>query len=49
MRVRKREDREGYLLSPSKDRTVLRDEDGVVMGIVRAHIYQIVWPLTQSQ
>lgn len=49
VRVRKREDRKGYLLSPSKDGTVLRDEDGVVMGIVRAHIYQIVWPLTQSQ
>lgn len=42
MRVGKREDREGYLLSSSKDGTVLRDEGSVVMGIVRAHIYQTV-------
>lgn len=42
MSVGKREDREGYLFPPSKDGTVLRDEGGVVMGVVRAHIYQTV-------
>lgn len=47
--IRGTQEKAGYLPIPAKDGTVLGGGSGMVIGIVRTHIYQIMWPLTKSQ